>query len=208
MADLPEEVIQRIVQSTDTSSLGQLGRTSKQLRRVSRDPATIRPVYKRDPKLPYKFLEAAEKGRIEFVRKMEPYMEPAIINPAFLYAVEGGHSDVVQFLLKNSKMDPEVNRLAFVFAVQSPSPRLKHTQIVKMLLDDGRFDPTVMNNASIKKASADGVMRWMANGIAYIKQTTDIVQLFLNDSRVRQTLDPQTLTAIENQNQELLALIQ
>ena len=59
-----------------------------------------------------------------------------------------------------------------------------HIEIVRLLLKDGRVDPSDLNNWAIREASIYG--------------HTDIVKLLLDDPRVRKNLTPEEIEKYKN----------
>ena len=76
---------------------------------------------------------------VEFFLQNEFTSERIYINYAFCKAVNKGNHDVVALLLKDKKMEPSKTG----FRNFSNPCREGHVKVVKLLLDDGRFDPAL-----------------------------------------------------------------
>ena len=88
------------------------------------------------------------------------------VNKLFMNSAKNGHTEVVNLLLKNPRVDPGSNNN---YAIKWAS-ECGHTEVVKLLLKDSRVDPGDDNNFAIRLASRNG--------------HTEVVKLLLKDSRV------------------------
>jgi len=95
---------------------------------------------------------------------------------SFDYACEKGFVEIVEMLLADDRVDPTTGCVLYE---ENDSIKLAshygQTQVVRLLLKDGRANPAAENNFAIRMASRYGF--------------ADIVRLLLADERVDQTAD-------------------
>nr|QBK91507.1 MAG: F-box domain and ankyrin repeat protein [Pithovirus LCPAC302] len=93
------------------------------------------------------------------------------LNNLFVNSVTSGRSDIVRILLKDTRVDPAIEKNT---AIQNAS-YFGNTESVELLLSDPRVNPTANNNLAIHFASQNG--------------HKDVVKLLLNDPRVDPSVD-------------------
>jgi ankyrin repeat protein len=98
----------------------------------------------------------------------------------FKESVQHGYNVIAQFLLSHDLFDPSVCNYNDCFnntAIQIAS-YFGRTEVVQLLLNDNRIDPSAYNNNAIQKASSKGHV--------------EVVRLLLSDNRVDPSADDNT----------------
>jgi hypothetical protein len=93
---------------------------------------------------------------------------------SLLWASQHGHKDIVEYLLKDSRIDPGyINCVAFRSAVY-----YGHYDIVKLLLKDPRVNPTANNNEALRDAmiAKDKKMLEILSTDIRIKEILEIIK--------------------------------
>ncbi len=109
---------------------------------------------------------SSSKGYLDTLKVLLPYMDSTSGNTSLILASENGHKDIVELLLKDSRVDPRTNdNKALKIAV-----RYDNASVVNLLLKDHRVNPITVNPIAI--ASANG--------------STNVIKILLADTR----LDP------------------
>lgn len=96
-------------------------------------------------------------------------------NGAIINAVAGGHTEIVELLLADDRVNPSDSGNLSVGITIKMAASEGRTEIVKLLLDDSRVNPGADNNYAIKKAVSKGHI--------------NVVKLLLGDSRVNPAED-------------------
>jgi len=158
------------------------------------------------------FLNASEVGNTNIVKELLSIIDPSIRNNfAIRFAAKNGHKDVVELLLKDSRVDPgardnEAIRYAAYYG---------HKKTVELLLEDSRVDPSAVNSQAIIFAAKNGhkdvvelLLRdprvdpsakdnWVIR-LAAKNGHKDVVELLLKDDRVKNSLSKKELQNIRN----------
>ena len=126
------------------------------------------------------FCKAAAHGHLAIVKLLLKNVGPIACNNGPLQAaVRECQPDVVEVLLKDERVTPTTEALDFYrwFHVMADSEdnHAKQARILKMLLDDGRYDPTYNDQATLVSACTYG--------------RADLVKLFLADNRIDPSLN-------------------
>ncbi|KAI9350723.1 ankyrin repeat-containing domain protein [Obelidium mucronatum] len=126
----------------------------------------------------------AEQSLLLKHERVDPSAENQL---ALQYAVEYGHSDVVEALLKDDRVDPsqrDGNRMIKLAAT------FGRTAIARLLLKDSRVDPSVSNNFAIVSAARNWACRHCGIVLVRsIRQASEeghhlVVKLLMQDPRV------------------------
>lgn len=115
-----------------------------------------------------------------------------VLSESMTYAAVVGNSIALKFLLSKAKditPDPIPNRMSTLSAAADSG----HADIVKLLLDDLRFDPTLTNSQALH--------------IAIRRNHIEIVALFLRDRRSNPNTTGIVLDAVRTKNIDMLKLI-
>ena len=100
-----------------------------------------------------KFLKSCYNGKIDIVKQLLPQIDPSIQNNyAIRYAAENGYPDVVELLLKDSRVDPSAH---YNWAIRWAALN-GHKDVVELLLRINTVDPFAEDNWAIKWAAEYG----------------------------------------------------
>ena len=119
-----------------------------------------------------RFTYAIIFGDIELIRKLiVEGVDPSVYNDwAIKYAIKHRYVEVVELLLKDSRIDPSVSRNWIIRYVCENG----YIRVVRLLLGDSRVDPSANDNYAIRSASYN--------------EHIEIVELLLKDIRVLRML--------------------
>ncbi|KAJ3319301.1 N-alpha-acetyltransferase 35 NatC auxiliary subunit [Boothiomyces sp. JEL0866] len=166
---------------------------------------------------------AANYGCYELVVLLCKYICPSFNeNMVFRFAAKSGHTNIVSFLLRDSRVDPTcLNQFPIRIAAQNG-----HLETVKLLLHDSRIDPTAKEDYAIRYAAYNGhfkiVQELLTNPnvnpasldnsciqIATLNGHLDVVHLLLKDARVNPAMNNNSVfrLACLNGHTELVKLL-
>jgi ankyrin repeat protein len=103
------------------------------------------------------FCDHAFHGRLADVQRMLELESGKLpvngnLNAALVQAVENGHVNIVDYLLRHAMFDPSAEgNLALRWAA-----RKGHLAVIERLLEDERVDPSAINNSALRTAARNG----------------------------------------------------